>query len=442
MVASPPSTETPQPPRETLLLVSACCVLLLVLQFTTVTKLWVILTSYRGPIGEYVSRLRDIEWTLLDLTLVGLFGLCATAFLVLEVVACRWTVFLTWVTDRDARARVWVVLFSIVAARYYFTPGDLSWAADSALHTLYVWIASEGLAQGILPVSTPLVAAGTPFLQFYGFLYFYIAGIIGAISGDLHVTTKITLGATHILSGFTMYQFVRAVVNCRRAGLFAGLVYVLAFWHLQHDLIMGGYPTSLSYTLLPLPFYCLHRAGGGTDWQRWIVLGSLAVAALLSVSTNRPCFARLAYGYYPDLSVRVDGVPVETRMTAAGFAVIEIPGGDDRHLRQSVAPQKISPDLRCPVVGGPPRLGPSELANVSNERTISHIAEGALTCQNPTFSSSIATSTRSDTSQPVLVTEEGNPATRPHSTDSSNEGPTSTQPIARCLCARPVASRC
>lgn len=164
-MASPSSTETPQPPRETLLLVSACCVLLLVLQFTTVTKLWVILTSYRGPIGEYVSRLRDIEWTLLDLTLVGLFGLCATALLVLEVVACRWTVFLTWVTDRDARVQV---------------------------------IANE--------------------------------------------------------------------------------VYV--------------------------------------DRVR------------LSVSTNRPCFARLAYGYYPDLRVRVDGVPVETRMTAAGFAVIELPGGD------------------------------------------------------------------------------------------------------------------
>ena len=47
----------------------------------------------------------------------------------------------------------------------------------------------------------------------------------------------------------------------------------------------------------------------------------------LSLEVNRPCFARLAFGYYPELRVSVNGVAVETRMTSAGFTVIELPGG-------------------------------------------------------------------------------------------------------------------
>ena len=268
------------PPHGAILLVSVNCLLLLILQFTSLTKLWVIVTGYRGSLEEYVGLVLNIEWTLYDLTLFGLFGLSVVVLVAFEILRGSWTTFLAWVIESERRTKTVVLAFSLIAVRYYFTPGALSWVGDAALHTLYAWIAGEGFARGIIPIWTPLVAAGTPFLQFYGFLYFYVAGAIQALVGEVELATKITLGGAHALSGVTMYYFVRSALDSRRAGLFAGLTYVLSFWHLQHVLIMGRYPTSLFYALLPVPFHCLHRMCVAPDWRRWTVGGSVSVAAL------------------------------------------------------------------------------------------------------------------------------------------------------------------
>ena len=288
------SPDPPAPPRDAVLLVSMLCVLLLILQFTSLTKLWVIVTGSRGSLAEYVGLVLNIDWTGFDLTLFGLSGLSALALIVLEIVRGSWTAFLIWVTDSERRTKTVVLVFSLIAVRYYFSPGGLNWVGDAALHTLYAWIAAEGFAQGTIPVWTPLVAAGTPFLQFYGFLYFYIAGAIQALVGELELATKITLGGGHALSGLTMYLFVRSALDSRRAGLFAGLTYVLTFWHLQHVLIMGRYTTSLFYTLLPVSFLCLHRACVETDWKRWTAGGSLSIAALFYA---HPGFALWSCGF-------------------------------------------------------------------------------------------------------------------------------------------------
>ena len=134
------------PPHGAILLVSVNCLLLLILQFTSLTKLWVIVTGYRGSLEEYVGLVLNIEWTLYDLTLFGLFGLSVVVLVAFEILRGSWTTFLAWVIESERRTKTVVLAFSLIAVRYYFTPGALSWVGDAALHTLYAWIAGEGFA--------------------------------------------------------------------------------------------------------------------------------------------------------------------------------------------------------------------------------------------------------------------------------------------------------
>lgn len=268
--------------------------LLLLLQFTSFTKLWVFLSGMRIPLSEYVQVLSEIPWKRYDLILIGLFVLSVISVVVCEAITKGWTRLLAWIISTERRTQVAVVAASFLAARYYFSPGNLGWVADAALHTLYTWIAGEAIGQGLMPAWTPLVAAGTPFLQFYGFLYFYIAGAAYALVDDLAFVTKLVPGVCHVLSGLTMYLFVRSAFHSRQAGLFAALAYVLSVWHMQHVLLMGRLPVGLFYALLPLPFHCLKAASRSDDARRWIVAGAAATAALFY---THPGFALWTCGF-------------------------------------------------------------------------------------------------------------------------------------------------
>ena len=91
-------------------------------------------------------------------------------------------------------------------------------------------------------------------------MFFYVAGLTYLLVDQIDVTLKVVLGGAHVLSGLTIYLFVREITRSRRAGLVAAAVYVLSFWHTQQILIMGRYPVSLVYALLPVPFWAFTLA--------------------------------------------------------------------------------------------------------------------------------------------------------------------------------------
>ncbi len=145
-------------------------------------------------------------------------------------------------TASEARALVGLGIACTCAVRYYFAPGQLAWGGDAAEHILYVKIASEAFAVGEWPIWTNYLAGGSPFLQFYGFLFFYLAAAIDQVCGDVFTSIKIVGGTAHALSGPAMYLVVRTATRSRRAGVVAGLAYVLCFWHAQQIAIMGRWP--------------------------------------------------------------------------------------------------------------------------------------------------------------------------------------------------------
>ena len=189
----------------------------------------------------------------------------------------------------DSRC-IWVLMAgSVVLVRFYFARGGVSWAGDGSLHLTYAALAARAIADGDLPIWTNYFAAGSPFLQFYGFLFFYVVGILELLVGNLNLSVKIVLAAGHVLSGVTMFAFLRLALRSRPAAFVGGLGFVLTFWHTQHVLIMGRLPLSLFYACLPLPFYCFERARIPGRVAPSVALGAMALAGLTSsIRDTRP----------------------------------------------------------------------------------------------------------------------------------------------------------
>ncbi len=86
---------------------------------------------------------------------------------------------------------------------------------------------------GELPYWTFSLGTGSPFLENYGFLYFYFTGFCSFLAQDLTTGIKFSHAIYHIGSGLAMFLFSTRLCRSRRAGTISGLGYVLCFWHLQ-----------------------------------------------------------------------------------------------------------------------------------------------------------------------------------------------------------------
>jgi hypothetical protein len=136
----PPSSPTSRRfPRAALTLVIAAALLLLVLQRVTVPKLWPTITQTRrfDSMSEYLAALAALPWSSIDWVLLSGLLVAVTTLLVVEFHNRGWTLFTQAVTSTETRSRWAVILGSLVAVRFYFSPGTLTWTADAAYHTLY-----------------------------------------------------------------------------------------------------------------------------------------------------------------------------------------------------------------------------------------------------------------------------------------------------------------
>jgi hypothetical protein len=211
------------------------------------------------------------------------------------------TALLGRIFSTDTRC-IWVLAAcSTVLVRFYFARGGVSWAGDGSLHMTYAALAARAIAAGELPIWTNYFAAGSPFLQFYGFLFFYVVGILDLLLGDLNLSVKVVLAVGHVLSGLTMFAFLRVALRSRPAAFLGGLGFVLTFWHTQHVVIMGRLPLSLFYAFLPLPFYYFERARIPGRAVPSIVKGAMALAALIFIHPGYAAWATVFLSVYTGL---------------------------------------------------------------------------------------------------------------------------------------------
>ena len=115
------------------------------------------------------------------------------------------TLFLTSIFSSEKKTVWLLVVSSLILVRFYFARGGLSWAGDGSFHLVYASIAARSLAHGDLPIWTNFFSSGSPYLQFYGFLFFFMTAPINVLVQDLNFTLKLVLGASHALSSVGVY---------------------------------------------------------------------------------------------------------------------------------------------------------------------------------------------------------------------------------------------
>ena len=202
----------------------------------------------------------------------------------------------------------------MVAVRYYFARGGMNWGGDASAHLAYAKIAIESLTADEWPIWSNYLGCGTPYLQFYGFLFFYLVGLADFVCRDFYLSVKAVLAVCHIVSGWAIYGFVRQATRSRQAGLVAGLAYMLSFWHVQQVLVMGRYPLAAVYALLPLPFWAFERGGRVAVLWGGIGLGALAFA--------HPGYAFWATGFWCVYAVVRVGTDLQIRERAGEALVL------------------------------------------------------------------------------------------------------------------------
>ena len=307
--------------------------LLFVHQYTTMARFGVFPPARGyGTVSRFLSQVFEhIEFTLLDYALLtaiaGLFLAllaaelrygCLTALLRACFTGERWTIAL-------------LAVGGLVAVRHYLGLGNFPWGGDQPQHICFAHMASRSIAEGELPIWTNYLGTGTPYLQFYGFLFFYLTGLVDQSWNDIFASLKAVMAVLHVASGLAMYLLARTVTRSRSAGFIAGLAYVLSFWHTQQVIIMGRFPLSLFYALLPLPFYFFERLSSpGRAGNRARLASSLAggicLGALALTHPGYGFWATVLLGVYAGLRLLLK-IPASERPGLAGWSAVLFAGG-------------------------------------------------------------------------------------------------------------------
>lgn len=310
-------------PIETCILLGTLIALLLALQHWTLVKLEV------EPAGSGLisfttfahNLLQKVTFTPADLGLAFAILIVCVLLLIAELWFRSLTRFLDQALATDRGALALCAIICLVLVRYYFAPGQPTWAGDSGGHITYATIAARSLAAGEWPIWTNAFSTGSPYAQFYGFMFFYLVGLCDLLVDDPFNSIKLVTGLSHWLSGLAMYLLAHAVTGSRRAALLAGIGYVASFWHVQQVMIMGRLPLSVFYALLPLPFYALERVHQNGLAAKPVVGGALSLGLLAFVHAGYAFWGVLFWFVYAVLRL---GRNTDDRML--GTAAILIGG--------------------------------------------------------------------------------------------------------------------
>ena len=286
--------------------------LLFVHQYTTMTGFGVIPPGKRAPtFSDYLAIVSErVEFGLPDYLLLAAIAGLFLALVVAEFRGGCLTALLREVFTSEGWTIALLAAGGFAAVRYYLGSGDFPWGGDQPQHICFAQMASRSFSEGELPIWTNYLGAGTPYLQFYGFLFFYFTGLVDQLWKDVFLSLKVAMGVLHAASGVAMYLLARTLTGSRKAGFIAGLAYVLSFWHTQQIIIMGRFPLSLFYALLPLPFYFFERLsspGPAAVRERLAnsLAGGICLGALALTHPGYAFWATVLLGVYAGLRLLI-----------------------------------------------------------------------------------------------------------------------------------------
>ena len=312
----------PSLPKDLPPVLLAGVVILLILQYRTLPKLSVLPASFSSFQLFRNYLILEVPFNGEDLLLLALFAFSFVLLIFLEWRRRSLTRLLRWIFATELRTWIALMILAATWVRYYWAPGEGRWVGDSTAHLAYMIAAVHAIKAFELPVWSNLIGVGTPYLQYYGFLYFYLAGVLDFIVRDIHTTTKLSLWLAHMASAASMYLLARQLLQSRSAAFVASLAYVASFWHAQQVLLMGRFPLSLFYALLPLPFYIFERFMGGEKRIYAVGLGGMALGLLPMVHPGYGFWATVFFLLYAALRLLTEPGDQRGRLRLASWMTI------------------------------------------------------------------------------------------------------------------------
>lgn len=156
---------------------------------------------------------------------------------------------------------VLLLLFSLFAIAPLCQPGYF-WGAHDARHSVYfLFEFDRSIQDGIwYPRWSPDFAFGYgyPFFNIYGPLAFYLGEAFHLLGLDFVSAVKAVFAFSVLLSGVTMFLFVRRFMG-PRAGLLAGLVYIYIPYHIVDVYVRASLAESLALAFLPLNLWLFYE---------------------------------------------------------------------------------------------------------------------------------------------------------------------------------------
>lgn len=196
------------------------------------------------------------------------------------------------------------------------------WGAHDARHSVYfLHQFNKAIQDGVwYPRWAPDFAFGYgyPFFNIYGPLSSYLGEAFHLAGFDLVTSVKIVFGLSALLSGLTMYLFVRRLLG-RPAGLIAALTYVYLPYHLFDLYVRAALAESVGFVFVPLVLWGFYEVT--TRPRLPVLLGSALAYAGLMLTHSLSAFVLTAV-----LGIYVAYMILWGLVDAAGLEPVQ-PGG-------------------------------------------------------------------------------------------------------------------
>ena len=123
------------------------------------------------------------------------------------------------------------------------------------------------------------IGYGYPLFSYYSPVAYYVAEVFHLLGAGLTDAVKLTYLLATMLSGITMYGFVRRLYG-RGAGLLAAVVYLFIPYHLLDLYVRSSFAEYFVYVFIPLVFWAFWELMEAPSLRR-VALATLAYAGLI-----------------------------------------------------------------------------------------------------------------------------------------------------------------
>ena len=190
-----------------------------------------------------------------------------------------------------------LLIVALGLVKFYWIPGyRLYTMGDGPPHFVNTWMVYRALQEGEIPFWTNYWACGSPFLQFYPPLFFFLSAGLLFLHENPWVVIRVLLSLFHLLSGLAMYRFVRALGVHRGGAFLAGVLYILAPWHVFQLFHFNRFPVSAIYALLPILFLSVEILA--TNRLQATLLGAFSLAGITLSHQGYAIFSAGLFGIY------------------------------------------------------------------------------------------------------------------------------------------------